>query len=201
VNIAERAPESAVAIRETVGLLIYGAIVLIAAQFLSRLLGIHRIGLHLTGSMFGLSEPVSQREAYIWTIYNFVLYAALPYLYFRKRGYTNEKLCLKSENVLNDVVVILFILAMGLTSSLPGSPLWQLSHHQLAVGAGLAFILSLFGTALPIMIFLTAILVPRYYRLTGSTAATCVLSGFTYASLHLVEYWTRSTRRLTGPCR
>ena len=32
---------------------------------------------------------------------------------------------------------------------------------------------------------------PRYHKLTGSTAATCVLSGFTYASLHLAEYWTR----------
>lgn len=41
------------------------------------------------------------------------------------------------------------------------------------------------------MIFLTAILVPRYKKLTNSTAATVVLSGFTYASLHLTEYWTR----------
>ena len=34
-------------------------------------------------------------------------------------------------------------------------------------------------------------LVPRYRKLTGSTAATVVLGGLTYAALHLTEYWTR----------
>jgi hypothetical protein len=59
------------------------------------------------------------------------------------------------------------------------------------LGSVIALIFSLLGTGLPIMIFLTSILVPRYQKLTGSTAATMVLSGFTYASLHLTEYWTR----------
>src|SRR5438309_1116748 len=68
---------------------------------------------------------------------------------------------------------------------------WRLTAHQLALGGALTFALSLFGTGLPIMIFLTSILVPRYQKLTGSTAATCVLSGFTYAAMHLTEYWTR----------
>lgn len=191
VDIAGRAPERAVALRETIGLLVYGAVVLIAAQFVARMLGVHRIGLHLTGSMFGLNEVVAPREVYTWAIYNFIFYAALPYWFFRRRGYSREDLCLKSSNVLNDTVVVLVILTMGLASDLPVSPLWSLSPHQLTAGAGLAFVFSFFGTAVPIMIFLTAILVPRYYKLTESTAATCVLSGFTYASLHVAEYWTR----------
>src|SRR4029077_3856229 len=37
----------------------------------------------------------------------------------------------------------------------------------------------------------TWVFVSRFQKLTGSTAATIVLSGFTYASLHLAEYWTR----------
>jgi hypothetical protein len=191
VDIAEGTPERAVALRETVGLLIYGAAVLVAAQFVARLIGVHRIGLHLTGSMFGLTETVVPREVYAWTIYNFVFYAALPYWFFRHRGYSQQDLCLKSKDVVNDTVVILFVLAIGLVDALPGSALWRLSAHQLGVGAGLAFVFSLFGTGIPIMIFLTSILVPRYYKLTGSTAATCVLGGFTYASLHLAEYWTQ----------
>jgi hypothetical protein len=191
VDIAEGAPERAIAFRETVGLLIYGAAVLIAAQFVARLIGVHRIGLHLTGSMFGPTETVAPGEVYAWTVYNFVFYAALPYWCFRRRGYSPQDLCLKSRNVVNDTVVTLSVLAIGLVGDLPGSALWRLSPRQLGAGAGLALLFSFFGTGVPIMIFLTSILVPRYYRLTGSTAATCVLGGFTYASLHLAEYWTR----------
>jgi hypothetical protein len=191
VDLAARAPERAVALRETAGLLLYGAAVLIAGQFVGRLVGTHGIGLHLAGSMFGLTDTVTPREAYVWALYNFVFYAALPYWFFRRRGYSREALCLKSSNPRNDALVILVILALGLIADLPASVLWRLSSHQLALGAPLAFVISLFGTGLPIMIFLTSILVPRYQKLTGSTAATVVLGGFTYASLHLAEYWTR----------
>jgi len=191
VNIGERSPERAIALRETFGLLVYGAVVLLVAQPVGHIIGTHGIGLHLTGSMFGTSDTVTPREAWSWSLYNFVFYAALPYLFFRKRGYSREQLCLTSNNVANDSLLITLVLGLGLAGDLPGSPLWRLNPHQLAAGAGLAFVLSFFGTAVPIMIFLTSILVPRYYKLTGSAAATCVLSGFTYASLHLTEHWTR----------
>jgi hypothetical protein len=191
VDIGARAPERAVALRETVGLLLYGAVVLIAGQFTGRLAGTHGIGLHLAGSMFGLTDTVTPREAYVWALYNFICYAALPYCFFRRRGYSREALCLNSSNPRNDALVTLAILTLGLVFDLPASPLWRLSPHQFAIGATLAFLLSLFGTGLPIMIFLTSILVPRYKKLTGSTAAAVVLGGFTYASLHLEEYWTR----------
>jgi hypothetical protein len=191
LDIAARAPERSVALRETIWLLVYGAAVLIGGVFLGQLVGTHRLGLHLAGSMFGLTDSVTPLEAYAWTIYNFVFYAALPYSFFRRRGYSNEALCLKSSNPLNDTLVILVVLALGLVTDLPNSPLWKLTGHQLAAGSMLALVLSVLGTGLPIMIFLTSILVPRYQKLTGSTAAAVVLGGFTYAALHLTEYWTR----------
>ena len=191
VDVAARAPERTIALRETAGVLVYGAAVLIAGQFVGRLFGTHGIGLHLGGSMFGLSESVARREVYAWCIYNFVFYAALPYWFFRRRGYSNEQLCLKSSNLRNDTLVIFVILAIGLAIDLPRNALWRLTLSQSALGSALAFVLSLFGTGLPIMIFLCSILVPRYKKVTGSTAATVILGGFTYASLHLAEYWTR----------
>ena len=40
------------------------------------------------------------------------------------------------------------------------------------------------------MIFLYCILLPRYFKLSGSVAATVILGGLTYAALHIFEYWT-----------
>lgn len=191
VNIADRAPERSTALRETLGLLAYGAVVLTGGVFVGNLAGTHRIGLHLAGSMFGISDSVTPREVWAWTLYNFVFYAAVPYWWFRRRGYSREQLCLKSTNRLNDTIVILVVLALGLVVDLPGNAIWKLSGHQLGAGATLTFVCSFLGTGLPIMIFLTSILVPRYQKLTGSTAATCVLGGLTYAALHFSECWTR----------
>lgn len=191
VDVGLLAPERTVAMRETIGLLLYGGVVLIAAQFVGRLLRVNGLGLHLSGSMFGLSTEISPREVFAWSAYNFVFYAVLPYWFFRWRGYSNQALCLRSTDLRNDILVILSILGIGLAFNLPYSRIWQLTEHQIAIGATLAFGFSLFGTGLPIMIFMCSILIPRYKKLTGSTAATVVLGGFTYASLHLSEYWTR----------
>jgi hypothetical protein len=192
VDVGTRAPERPIAMRETLGTVLYGATVLIAGQFVGPLLGVHGLGLHLTGSMFGLSDSVSPREVFAWSAYNFVFYAVLPYWFFRRRGYSNESLCLRSSNLGNDIALIMAILAIGLSFELwPGNSIWQLTGHQLALGSAMAFAFSLFGTGLPIMIFMCSILIPRYKRITGSTAATVVLGGFTYAALHLSEYWTR----------
>jgi hypothetical protein len=40
------------------------------------------------------------------------------------------------------------------------------------------------------MVFIYAILVPRFLRLTGSTAGTVVLGGLTYTLLHVWDAWT-----------
>jgi hypothetical protein len=191
VDLAVRSPERSMAVRETAALLVYGAMVLIAGAIFGHATVGHRIGLHLTGSMFGLPDAVSSREVWMWSPYNFVFYAVLPYWIFRRRGYSSEQLCLRSSNPLNDAIVILAVLALGLVVDLPMNPIWRLNPRQFTIGAALAFFFSFLGTGLPIMIFLTSILVPRYQKLTGSTAATMVLSGFTYAGMHLSEYWTR----------
>lgn len=191
VDIGSRVPDRVAARRETIAVLVYGVVILIAGQFVGRLLGMHGLGLHLSGSMFGLSEQVSPREVYAWSIYNFIFYALIPYVVFRRRGYSNQQLCLRSGDLPNDVLVIVGVLGIGLTGDLRGNPIWQLDGHQFALGGTIAFVASLFGTGLPIMIFLTSILIPRYKKLTGSTAATVVLDGFTYAGLRLSEYWTR----------
>jgi hypothetical protein len=191
VDIAVQVPEKSVARRETIAVLVYGTVVLIVGQFVGRWLGIHGLGLHLSGSMFGLSEQVAPREVYAWSIYNFIFYALIPYCAFRWRGYSNQQLCLRSSDLRNDILVIVCVLGIGLAGDLRGNPIWRLSGHQFAAGGTIAFVASLFGTGLPIMIFLTSILIPRYKKLTGSTAATVVLGGFTYAALHLSEYWTR----------
>jgi hypothetical protein len=191
IDVGLRAPERTIAMRETVGLLFYGAFVLIAGRLAGRLLGVNSLGLHLSGSMFGLSADVTQTEVFAWSAYNFAFYAVLPYCFFRWRGYSNHALCLRSSDLRHDTLVILSILGIGFAFNLPYGRIWQLTGHQIAVGAALAFVFSLFGTGLPIMIFMCSILIPRYKKLTGSTGATVVLGGFTYASLHLSEYWTR----------
>jgi hypothetical protein len=191
VDIGSYVPDRVAARRETTAVLVYGAVVLIAGQFVGRSLGMSGLGLHLSGSMFGLSEKVTPSEVYAWSIYNFIFFALIPYAVFRWRGYSNQQLCLRSTDLLNDTLVIVGVLGIGLASDLPGNHIWRLDGHQFAVGGIIAFVASLFGTGLPIMIFLTSILIPRYKKLSGSTAATVVLGGFTYAGLHLSEYWTR----------
>lgn len=198
VDVGSRVPERIAAWRETIAVLVYGAVILIAGQFVGRLLGAHGLGLHLSGSMFGLSGQVTPREVYAWSIYNFIFYALIPYAVFRWLGYSNQQLCLRSTDLLNDILVIVCVLGIGLAGDLRGNPIWRLDGHQFAVGGTIAFVASLFGTGLPIMIFLTSILIPRYKKLTGSTAATVVLGGFTYAALHLSEYWTRYDTTVHG---
>src|SRR5580693_825083 len=149
VDLAARAPEYSVALRETLGLLAYGAVVLIGGIFVGRIAGTHRIGLHLAGSMFGMADSVTPREVWAWSLYNFAFYAAIPYLWFRRRGYSREQLCLKSSNPLNDTIVIFVILALGLVVDLPGNVIWKLSGSQFAAGASLTLILSFLGTGLP----------------------------------------------------
>ena len=39
------------------------------------------------------------------------------------------------------------------------------------------------------MVFIYAILLPRYLRLTGSIASTVILIGLSYAAMHLFEAW------------
>lgn len=184
------APDNAVARKEALGLLTYGAAVLIAGNFLGQALWGEAIGLHLNGAIYGLTREVTQGEVFAWALYNFLFYAVIPYVVFRRRGYSNEALGLRSSNLKNDFLVIVVILGLGLAIDLPVSGLFTASSGQLALGIPLTVVVHLLGTGLPVMIFLYAILLPRYLKLTGSSTTATIYGGLTYAALHIFESWT-----------
>ena len=69
-SLAERAPERGIALRETLAMWIYGALVL----FAGRILGQHYFGegiaLHLNGCLFGATHLQLPAAVYTWTAYN-----------------------------------------------------------------------------------------------------------------------------------
>lgn len=194
LDLGQRAPERAVARQEIAALWLYGAIVLVAGRFI----GLHFFGqgiaMHLTGSLVGDTRPgfrlQSPAELYTWAAYNGILLALIPYIAFRWRGYSNYALNLKSADLKNDTLVIFVVLAICIALELTGSNIFQLTPHQQLVGGVLSFILHLFGTDLPVMIFIYAILVPRYAKLVSPVTAY-LLGAASYPAMHIFESWTR----------
>jgi len=134
--------------------------------------------------------PPSAGEVWTWAIYNFVVFAVAPYLWFRRR-YSDTRLNLRSTNVANDLLVIVVVAVVESLVELSAFPgIFQLSAREIAVAAPLAFAVFAIGTVLPTMVLIYAILVPRYLRLTGSFTTTVLLGGLTYAAMHLVEGWS-----------
>ena len=89
-DMAARVPSRTTAWREMLALTGYGAAVLVAGVFVGHAIGHHAIGMHLPGSLFGLTDRVLPREVWAWSAYNFVFFALLPYVVFRRRGYSRE---------------------------------------------------------------------------------------------------------------
>src|SRR5215203_6782913 len=170
-DMAVRTPGRPIALAETAGLVGYGVLVQFGGLLLGRAVGEHAISLHMHGTLYGADNPVSPGEAAVWMLYNFVFYAVLPYLYFRWQGYSNEQLNLRSSNRANDALLILVILLLesSIELSLVSDAIFGLGANQLLVGIPLAFLLNLFGTALPSMVFIYGILLPRFLKLTGSS--------------------------------
>jgi len=189
-DIAARAPAAQIARREVFYLWGYGLVVLVAG----RLIGLHffgeGIGLHMNGAIFGCTRMVSQTEVWAWAGYNCLFYALIPYAVFRGRGYSHEALGLKSSNLGNDVLVIFVIMAIGSAVDLLAGGFLKLTPHQMLLGAPLTFFTHVLGTGLPIMVFIYAILFPRYLKLSGSPVTAVILGGLSYAALHVFEYWT-----------
>ena len=190
-NLADRAPERSVAARETLLLLLYGAGGLGLGFILARLAGWHPFGLHLAGSIYGTHEHVSPAESITWAAYNLVVYAVVPLLFFRRR-YSTEALNLRSNNRrANTVLIGVILLIESLVQIAALHPqTFDLTAGQLVLGLPLTFTLYLAGAVLPAMIFIYAILVPRFLRLTGSTTTTVILGGLTYTALHTWDAWT-----------
>jgi hypothetical protein len=190
-DLGARAPERSAALRETVSLWLYGASVLLVGRFV----GLHYFGegiaMHLNGSLVGATRVQSPAEVYTWAAYNGTLLALVPYVVFRMRGYSNEQLNLRSSNLKSDVIVIAVVLAIGcvMDLTLDGNFL-KLTHHQQMAGGLLSFVLHLFGTDLPVMIFIYCILMPRYAKLTAPVTAF-LLGAASYPAIHVFESWTR----------
>jgi hypothetical protein len=191
-DVAARAPAAARAKRETALVLGYGLAAVAGGYALGRAFGWHAFSFHLDGMVIRTGQPVTPDEALTWAAYNLVAFAVLPYWVFRRR-YTPEQLSLRSANRRADLVLILVVLviesavqlaAAGSTSIL-GLPL-----HQALLGAPVTFVICFAGTVLPTMVFIYAILTPRYLKLTGSVPATVILGGLTYALLHFFDGWT-----------
>lgn len=189
-NLAERAPARGIALRETLAMWMYGAVVL----FAGRIIGEHYFGegiaLHLNGCLFGPTHVQSQTAVYTWAAYNGIFLALLPYLIFRLLGYSRQALNLRSANWRNDALIIAVVMLIGCAYELAGPNIFQLTLHQQLVGGALSLVLHLCGTDIPIMIFIYAILLPRYARLFSPLVAF-LAGAVTYPLMHVFESWTR----------
>jgi hypothetical protein len=189
-HLAERAPDRRIALREGVAMWIYGAVVLLAGRILGQHYFGEGIALHLNGCLFGATHVQSPTAVYTWAAYNGIFLAFLPYLIFRWRGYSLQALNLRSINWKNDALIIAVVMLIGCAYELAGPNIFQLTPRQQLVGGALSLVLHLCGTDLPIMIFIYAILLPRYARLFSPLVAFLV-GAVSYPLMHVFESWTR----------
>ena len=190
LDLAQRAPESSIARRETLALWSYVAVVMITGRLIGQHFFGEGIALHLNGSLVGATRVRSPIEVYTWAAYNGILLALIPYLAFRIRGYSNQQLSLKSANLKSDVLVIVVVLAFSAGMDMLGPNIFQLTPHQQLVGGLMSFWLHLFGTDLPIMIVIYSILMPRYFKLFSPMTAY-LLGAVSYPTMHIFESGTR----------
>ncbi|WP_026820661.1 hypothetical protein [Arthrobacter castelli] len=191
-DVAARAPDVRTAGRETLAVLVYGALAMFGGFLLGRAFGWHAFSFHLDGMVIRTGQQVVPAEVLCWAAYNLLAYAVVPFLVFRSR-YSMEQLNLRSANRRADVVLILVVLAVESAVQLllaGNASILGLTGRQAMIGGPLTFVLSVAGTALPAMVFIYCILVPRFLKLTGSVPAAVVLGGVTYALLHFFDGWT-----------
>jgi hypothetical protein len=190
-DMAARAPDRRVAWRETALVLAYAALGQVGGWIVGLALGYRPFSFHIAGAVFGSTVTPDPAEVWIWAFYNFMVFAAAPYLYFRAR-YADIELNLCSTNRRNDILLIFIVLAIesAFELSVFDESILSLSPHQLLVGAPLGFAVFFIGTVLPTMVLIYAILLPRYLKLTGSAISTVLLGGLTYAAMHIVEGWS-----------
>ncbi len=189
-EIADRAPPARTAGREVAFVLAYAMLAQAGGWIVGPALGYRPFSFHLAGTLVGCSILASPGEALVWAGYNFVMFAVLPYLWFRRR-YSLAELCLVFDRRGRDLWVLVCVLVVESAVELAAMPgVLSLPLPVFLRAAPVAFGLFFFGTVLPTMITVYAILLPRYYRLTGSVAISVILGGLTYAALHLVEGWS-----------
>lgn len=190
-DMAARAPARNVARRETLLLLAYAAVGQVGGWILGPALGYRPFSFHIAGTVFGCSVAPARGEIWTWALYNFAVFALLPYLWFRRR-YTSTELNLRSTDRRNDAWLILVVLIVESAFELTAfhQTVFHLSARQMLLGAPLTVLLFFIGTVMPTMVLIYAILLPRYLELTGSAISTVLLGGLTYAAMHVVEGWS-----------
>jgi hypothetical protein len=190
-DMAARAPERRVALRETILVLTYAALGQVGGWLVGPALGFRPFSFHIAGTVFGCTVAPERAEVWTWAVYNFLVFAVAPYVYFLRR-YTNTQLNLRSTNRRNDALLIFIVLVIESAFELAvfDKNIFRLSPHQMLLGAPLTFFVFFIGTVLPTMVLIYAILLPRYLKLTGSAISTTLLGGLTYAAMHIVEGWS-----------
>jgi hypothetical protein len=190
-DLGARAPADRVARRETVFILAYAALGQAGGWILGPALGLRPFSFHIAGTVFGCTVTPGVAEMWTWALYNFLVFAVAPYLYFRRR-YSNVELNLASSNRRSDfrLILVIMVLESLFELALLDNNILRLSPRQILLGAPLAFGVFFIGTVLPTMVLIYAILLPRYMRLTGSAVSTVLLGGLTYAAMHIVEGWS-----------
>jgi hypothetical protein len=136
-DLVARAPERARAARETTLLLGYAALGQVGGWIVGPAFGYRPFSFHIAGTVYGCSVPPSVGEVWTWAIYNFVVFAVVPYLWFRQR-YSSTQLNLRSTNVRNDllvIVVVTVIESLVEVGTFPG--IFQMSAHQILLAVPL----------------------------------------------------------------
>jgi hypothetical protein len=190
-DMAARAPERRVALRETIGVLTYAFVGQVGGWIVGPAMGYRPFSFHIAGTVFGCSIAPAPTEMGLWALYNFLVFAVVPYVYFRRR-YNSTELNLRSTNRRNDALLICVVLTVESAVELTmfDNNILRLNLHQVILGAPLTFIIFFVGTVLPTMVLIYSILLPRYLKLSGSTISTVLLGGLTYAAMHIVEGWS-----------
>lgn len=189
-DMAARAPERPVAYRETFSVLAYAALGQVGGWMVGSEFGSRPFSFHLAGTLYGTSLAQTPTDVWIWASYNVLVFALVPYLYFRRR-YTNTALNLRSSNRRNDILLILVVMVIeSAFEVIVFGGILQLTPRQALLGVPLSFAAFFVGTVLPTMVLIYAILLPRYLKLTGSAISTVLLGGITYAAMHIVEGWS-----------
>jgi hypothetical protein len=190
-DVAARSPSRAVAARETLAVLVYAAAGQFGGWVVGTALGYRPFSFHIAGTVYGCTTAPLPGEFATWAIYNFVVFAVIPYLWFRRR-YDAAQLNLRSTDRRNDLLVIVAVCLFdgAFEFATLGTEIFSLNPREILLGAPLTFALFFLGTVLPTMILIYSILLPRYLKLTGSATTTVILGGLTYAVMHLVEGWS-----------
>jgi hypothetical protein len=191
-TLLDAVPRARRAKRELIWLLAYGVLAQIAGVVIARALGWHQFSFHIGGSVVGAHEHelVGRVEFLTWVAYNTIAYVVLP-LAILGRRYPAKAIWLRSHNRRADfwlIAIVLMIESMAQLAAV-SSAVFDLSAWQYFTGVPLTFVLFFFGTVLPTVIFVEALLVPRFLQISRSIPFTIIFGGFAYTLMHFFDAW------------